>query len=104
VKNTTIIYEKLFISNNLLELLNLKVVFLECRVKELRLKNGLSQRQLAEMVGVRRETIVFLEKGKHNPSLKLAFQVSNALNAGIEEVFVFHKKESDDEHKFVGVH
>ncbi len=41
------------------------------------------------MVSVRRETIVFLEKGKYNPSLKLAYDVSRALKSKIEEVFIF---------------
>jgi len=40
-------------------------------------------------VGVRRETIVFLEKGKYNPSLKLAYKVSKALKTTIDELFIF---------------
>jgi len=40
-------------------------------------------------VGVRRETIVFLEKGKYNPSLKLAYDIAKVLNSNIEEVFIF---------------
>lgn len=57
------------------------------RIKELRARYGLTQEDLARMVGVRRETIVFLEKGKYNPSLKLAYDVSRALKSTIEEVF-----------------
>lgn len=57
------------------------------RIKELRARYGLTQEELARIVGVRRETIVFLEKGKYNPSLKLAFDVSRALKSTIEEVF-----------------
>jgi putative transcriptional regulator len=41
------------------------------------------------MVGVRRETIVFLEKGKYNPSLKLAYRISRCLNTTINELFIF---------------
>ncbi|KAF5428866.1 putative transcriptional regulator [Candidatus Methanophagaceae archaeon] len=40
-------------------------------------------------MGVRRETIVFLEKGKYNPSLKLAYDIAKVLNSNIEEVFIF---------------
>ena len=59
------------------------------RIKELRARYNLTQEDLARIVGVRRETIVFLEKGKYNPSLKLAFDVAKALNSKIEEVFLF---------------
>jgi putative transcriptional regulator len=47
---------------------------------------------LARNVGVRRETIVFLEKGKYNPSLKLAYDIAQVFNLSIEEVFVFDPK------------
>ena len=57
------------------------------RIKELRAKQNLTQLDLAKLVGVRRETIVFLEKGKYNPSLKLAYQISKVFNLSIEEVF-----------------
>ncbi len=59
------------------------------RIKEFRAKHGLTQEDLARKVGVRRETIVFLEKGKYNPSLRLAHDVAKALEAGIDEIFVF---------------
>ena len=60
------------------------------RIKELRARLNLTQDELARKVGVRRETIVFLEKGKYNPSLQLAHDVARALKArSIEEVFVF---------------
>jgi putative transcriptional regulator len=59
------------------------------RIKELRAKYNLSQLELAQKVGVRRETIVFLEKGKYNPSLKLAHDISEIFNLKIEEVFFF---------------
>ena len=50
---------------------------------------GLTQEQLAEIVGVRRETIMRLEKAQYNPSLKLAIDISRAVNTPIEEIFVF---------------
>ncbi len=59
------------------------------RIKELRAKYNLTQLDLAKKVGVRRETIVFLEKGKYNPSLKLAYDISRVFNLPIEEIFLF---------------
>jgi len=59
------------------------------RIRELRAKAGLTQEELAREVGVRRETIVFLEQGKYNPSLKLAYKVARVLGTPIEEVFTF---------------
>jgi putative transcriptional regulator len=59
------------------------------RIRELRAREGLSQLELALKVGVRRETIVFLEKGKYNPSLQLAYEVSRVFGMHIEEVFIF---------------
>ncbi len=59
------------------------------RIKELRARDDLTQLDLAKLVGVRRETIVFLEKGKYNPSLKLAYDISRIFKMKIEEVFIF---------------
>ena len=61
----------------------------ECNLKKYRLLNGLTQEQLAELVGVRRETIMRLEKAQYNPSLKLAIAIARAVHAPIEEIFVF---------------
>ena len=58
------------------------------RIKELRARDNLTQIDLAQKVGVRRETIVFLEKGKYNPSLKLAHDISKIFKMKIEEVFI----------------
>ncbi len=58
------------------------------RIKELRAKHEITQEDLARKVGVRRETIVFLEKGKYNPSLMLAHKVAKALGSKIEDVFI----------------
>ena len=62
---------------------------MKTRIKEYRAKHNLTQERLAEIVGVRRETIVFLEQGKYNPSLKLAHNVARTLKATIEEIFIF---------------
>lgn len=59
------------------------------RIKELRARYNLTQEDLAKKVGVRRETIVFLEKGKYNPSLKLAHDVAKALKTTVNELFIF---------------
>ena len=61
----------------------------ECRLKKYRLLKGLTQEQLADRVGVRRETIMRLEKAQYNPSLKLAVDLSRAVDAPIEELFLF---------------
>jgi len=58
------------------------------RIRELRAKSRLTQEDLARKVGVRRETIVFLEKGKYNPSLELAYDISRTFGLKIEEVFL----------------
>lgn len=63
------------------------------RIKELRARHGLTQEDLAKLVGVRRETIVYLEKGKYNPSLKLAYQVAKALKTTIDDLFIFTENE-----------
>ena len=59
------------------------------RIKELRARYNLTQEELAQKAGVRRETILFLEQGKYNPSLKLAHDVAVALKSKIDDVFVF---------------
>ena len=61
----------------------------ECRSKKYRLLKDLTQEQLAAQVGVRRETIMRLEKAQYNPSLKLAIDISRVVEAPIEEIFVF---------------
>ena len=62
---------------------------MKTRIKEYRTKHNLTQEKLAEMVGVRRETIIFLEQGKYNPSLRLAYNVAKVLETNIEELFLF---------------
>ncbi len=64
---------------------------MKTRIKEFRARYDLTQEDLAKKVGVRRETIVFLEKGKYNPSLLLAYHVAQALNTSIEELFIFEE-------------
>lgn len=59
------------------------------RIKEFRARYDMTQEDLARKVGVRRETISFLERGKYNPSLKLAHDVAKALDTSIDELFIF---------------
>lgn len=62
---------------------------LSTKLKESREAKGLKQADLAELVGVRRETIVNLEKGKYNPSLKLAMDIAKVFHTTVEELFFF---------------
>ena len=62
------------------------------RMKEYRERLNMTQEDLAERVGVRRETIVRLEKGQYNPSLNLASDISNEFDAAIEDIFVFENR------------
>jgi putative transcriptional regulator len=62
---------------------------MKTRMKEFREKLGVTQEALAEKVDVTRQTILFLEKGKYNPSLRLAYKISRALKARIEDIFSF---------------
>ena len=57
------------------------------KIKELRQKKGLTQEELADLVGVRRETIIFLEKGKYNPSLKLAMDIAKIFKIKVDNLF-----------------
>ena len=59
------------------------------RIKELRARYDLTQEDLAKKIGVRRETILFIEKGKYNPSLKLAHDIAKALDTTIDGLFIF---------------
>lgn len=59
------------------------------RIREFRARYNLTQDELAKKVNVRRETIVFLEKNKYNPSLKLAHDIATVFNSRIEDIFIF---------------
>ena len=62
---------------------------LETKVKEYREKLGMKQIELAERIGVRRETIVHLENGRYNPSLKMAMDIAKVFDATVEDIFSF---------------
>ncbi|MDD1766090.1 MAG: helix-turn-helix transcriptional regulator [Methanomassiliicoccales archaeon] len=62
---------------------------MKTRIKELRARYGMTQEDLAKVVGVRRETVLFIEKGEYNPSLNLAHAIAKALKTSIDELFIF---------------
>jgi putative transcriptional regulator len=64
------------------------------RIKELRARHNLTQDDLAKKVGVRRETVLYLEKGKYNPSLKLAYDIAKVLQTTIDELFSFDDEDN----------
>ncbi|MEH7177630.1 helix-turn-helix transcriptional regulator [Neobacillus vireti] len=57
--------------------------------------NEMTQQQLADKVGVTRQTIVALEKGNYSPSLELAFRIAHAFNLPLEEVFYYGDNNSN---------
>jgi putative transcriptional regulator len=65
------------------------------RIKEFRARYDMTQDDLARKVGVRRETISFLERGRYNPSLKLAHDVAVALRTTIDDLFIFEDEEGE---------
>jgi len=66
-----------------------KMSTLKTNLKEYRENKNMTQGQLAELVGVRRETIVHLENGKYNPSLRLAMDIAKIFKVTVEELFEF---------------
>jgi putative transcriptional regulator len=64
------------------------------KIKEFRTKLKMTQEELATLSHVRRETIVFLEQGKYNPSLNLAHDVAEVLKTKIEKLFIFDEQKS----------
>ena len=66
---------------------------MKTRMKELRDVTGVTQAGLAKAVDVSRQTILFMEKGKYNPSLRLAWRISQMLRTPLEEIFSFEDEE-----------
>ena len=66
---------------------------MKTRIRERRTAIGLTQEELAARAQVRRETIVFLEKGKYNPSLRLAHTVAQVLGTTVDALFSFEDEE-----------
>jgi putative transcriptional regulator len=68
---------------------------LKTDIHMLRWEAGMKQEELAEKVGVRRETIGALEKGKYNPSLKLAMDIAKVFGKKVEDIFHFYEDNSN---------
>ena len=66
---------------------------METRIKDLREEKGLTQEELANRVEVTRQTILFMEKGKYNPSLRLAWKIAQVFSKPIADVFSFEDEE-----------
>ena len=66
---------------------------MKTRIKELRARYDLTQEELADKVGVCRETILLMEKGKYNPSIKLAHSVAKVLKTTLDGLFIFEDEE-----------
>ena len=81
---------------------------IENRIKDYRSDRGMTQTELAKLVGVRRETIYNLENGKYNPSLSLAWKIAEVFEASIEDIFTvqldasFMKKQTQTGGRTVG--
>ena len=67
---------------------------LKNKMMEYRREFGYSQDKLAEKLGVSRQTIISIEKGKYNPSLPLAFEIAKIFNSKIEDIFIYDNKEN----------
>ncbi|QGQ48296.1 helix-turn-helix transcriptional regulator [Metabacillus sediminilitoris] len=65
------------------------------RMKQFRQENGISQEQMAKMLGVSRQTIISIEKGRYNPSLPLAIQIARCFNTIVEKVFLLEDVEKE---------
>jgi len=64
---------------------------LDNRLRELRAREDVTQKQLADMVGVRRETISHIERNRYTPSLELAFRIARVFEADVEDVFTWEQ-------------
>ena len=64
---------------------------METKIQELRKANKISQAELADEMGVTRQTIISLEKGRYNASVELAFKIARYFGKTIEEVFIFEE-------------
>ncbi len=67
-------------------------MILIAKMREYRAKFNMTQDELAALVGVRRETIINLEKGRYNPSLKLAMDIARIFSCSVEDIFSFHEE------------
>lgn len=66
---------------------------MENKVKLARVKANLTQQELADVVGITRQTVILIEKGKYNPSLKLCLQICYAVHAQLDEIFWINQED-----------
>jgi putative transcriptional regulator len=66
------------------------------RLRELREERGLTQEELARALGVTRQTIIAIEKGRYDPSLRLAFKIARLFNVKIEDIFIYENSKEVD--------
>lgn len=74
---------------------------MQTKIKEYRIRLSLTQDDLAKKAGVRRETIVFLEQGKYNPSLRLAHDIAKVFHARIDDLFIFDDDVPESEERTI---
>lgn len=72
---------------------------LKTNLKKYRAINSMNQQELAELVGVRRETIGHLERGNYNPSLKLAWDIAKVFDVAIEDIFQYNEEDKNGREK-----
>ncbi len=72
---------------------------MENRISQLRQEQGLTQQMLAEKLSVSRQTIISLETGRYNPSIRLAWQISRLFDLTIEDVFIFKEDDQNGKNK-----
>ena len=63
---------------------------MENRLEEMRVKKGLTQQDLADLVSVSRQTIISLERGRYNPSIILAFRLARFFDVSVEDLFIYY--------------
>lgn len=70
------------------------IYWMKNRLEEIRKSKGLSQEELADILGVSRQTISSLENGRYNPSILLAFKIARYFERSIEDIFIYEEDEN----------
>ncbi len=66
--------------------------YVKAKLKVFRAMRDLTQEALAKEIGVTRQTVIAIEKGKYNPSLELAFKIARYFDASIEDIFIYESE------------
>ncbi|MDU1848424.1 MAG: helix-turn-helix transcriptional regulator [Niallia nealsonii] len=72
-----------------------EIKVLSNRIRVLRAEKKMTQKELAEKIGVSRQTIISTERGNYTPSLILAFDIANVFNVRVDEVFQYEKTKEE---------